>query len=127
MTYEVLMYFHLITVVPCIFIGGYLLAARKGGPIHRKLGAAYMLLMTFTALIALFIPAGVGPQFLGHFGYLHLLSVIVLWTVPTAFMAVKKGKIKEHQRKMVILYVSGIIIAGGFTFFPGRFLNQLFF
>jgi uncharacterized membrane protein len=127
MTYEILMYFHLLTVVPCIFIGGYLLAARKGGTIHRKLGAAYMLLMTVTAMIALFIPAGVGPQFLGHFGYLHLLSVIVLWTVPTAFLAVKKGKIKEHKRKMVILYVSGIIIAGGFTLFPGRFLHQFFF
>jgi uncharacterized membrane protein len=86
-----------------------------------------MLLMTVTAMIALFIPAGVGPQFLGHFGYLHLLSVIVLWTVPTAFLAVKKGKIKEHKRKMVILYVSGIIIAGGFTLFPGRFLHQFFF
>jgi uncharacterized membrane protein len=127
MSYESLMYFHLLTVVPCIFLGGYLLAARKGGPIHRKLGGLYMLLMTLTALIALFIPAGVGPRFLNHFGYLHLLSAIVLWTVPTALLAVKKGKIKEHQRKMIILYFSGIIIAGGFTFFPGRFLRELFF
>ncbi|MEP0713299.1 DUF2306 domain-containing protein [Algoriphagus sp.] len=127
MTYETLMYFHLLTVVPCIFLGGYLLAAQKGGAIHRKLGGLYMILMMATALIALLIPAGVGPQFLGHFGYLHLLSGIVLWTVPTAFLAVRRGKIKEHQRKMVILYLSGIIIAGGFTFFPGRYLHQLFF
>lgn len=127
MSYESLMYFHLLTVVPCIFLGGYLLAASKGGAIHRKLGVIYMLLMMLTALIALFIPAGVGPQFLSHFGYLHLLSFIVLWTVPTAFFAIKKGKVKEHQRKMIILYVSGIIIAGGFTLTPGRYLYEIFF
>jgi uncharacterized membrane protein len=127
MSYESLMYWHLLTVVPCIFLGGYLLAARKGGPAHRKLGGIYMILMILTALIALLIPAGVGPQFLNHFGYLHLLSIIVLWTVPTAFLAVKKGNIKAHQRKMVILYVSGIIIAGGFTLTPGRYLYELFF
>lgn len=102
MSYESLMYFHLLTVVPCIFLDGYLLAARKGGLIHRKLGGIYMILMILTALIALLIPAGVGHQFFNHFGYLHLLSIIVLWTVPTAFLAVKKGNIKSHQRKMLI-------------------------
>lgn len=86
-----------------------------------------MILMMLTALIALLIPAGVGPRFLNHFGYLHLLSIIVLWTIPTAFFAIKKGKIKEHQRKMIILYISGIIIAGGFTLTPGRYLYEVFF
>jgi len=127
MSYETLVYFHLLTVLPCIFLGGYLLAARKGGLLHRKIGMAYMVLMSLTALIALFIPAGVGPRFLNHFGYLHLLSLIVIWTVPTSLIAVKKGDIKSHQRKMLILYVSAILIAGGFTLFPGRFLHEVFF
>lgn len=127
MSYETLMYFHLLTVVPCIFLGGYLLAAQKGGLLHRKIGMAYMVLMSLTALIALFIPASVGPRFLNHFGYLHLLSLIVIWTVPTALIAVKKGNIKSHQRKMLILYISAILIAGGFTLFPGRFLHEVFF
>ena len=127
MSYETLMYFHLLTVVPCIFLGAYLLTARKGGLTHRRIGMVYMALMSFTALIALFIPAGVGPRFLNHFGYLHLLSLIVIWTVQTALLAVKKGNIKSHQRKMIILYVSAILIAGGFTLFPGRFLHEVFF
>ncbi|MHA7129440.1 DUF2306 domain-containing protein [Algoriphagus namhaensis] len=127
MSYETLMYFHLLTVVPCVFLGGYLLAARKGGLLHRRIGMVYMLLMSLTALIALLIPAGVGPRFLNHFGYLHLLSFIVIWTVPTALLAAKNGNIKSHQRKMIILYVSAILIAGGFTFFPGRFLHEVFF
>ena len=127
MTYENLMFVHLLTVVPCVFIGAYLLVAKKGGMIHRKLGIVYMTLMVTTAVIALFMEARVGPRLFNHFGYLHLFSLLVLWTVPTALIQVKKGNIKSHQRKMILLYVGAIGIAGGFTLAPGRFLNELFF
>lgn len=127
MTYDDLMYLHLLTVVPCIFLGAYLLVSKKGGKIHRKLGIMYMILMVTTALIALFMEARIGPRLLNHFGYLHLFSILVLWTVPTALIEVKKGNIKNHQRKMILLYVGAIGIAGGFTLAPGRYLYELFF
>lgn len=127
MTYDDLMYVHLLTVVPCIFLGAYLLLAKKGGKIHRKLGMGYMVLMVITAILALFMEARVGPKWLDHFGYIHLFSILVLWTVPTALIQVKKGNIKSHQRKMVLLYLGAIVIAGGFTLAPGRYLNELFF
>mgnify|MGYP001796326202 CR=1 FL=1 len=127
MNYNILMYSHLATVVPCIFLGAYVLLAKKGTRIHRKLGGIYMVLMLVTALITLFMPALVGPQFLNHFGWIHLFSLLTLWTVPTAYTAIKKGNIKAHQRKMLLLYFGAIVIAGGFTLAPGRFLNELFF
>ncbi len=127
MTYSVLMYVHLVTVVPCIFLGAYGLLAKKGTPIHRTLGKVYMILMLFTALITLWMPADVGGRFLNHFGWIHLFSFLTIWTVPTAYLAVKKGKIKSHQRKMVLLYIGAIGIAGGFTLAPGRFLHEFFF
>lgn len=127
MTYSVLMYVHLVTVVPCIFLGAYGLLAKKGTPIHRTLGKVYMILMLFTALITLWMPADVGGRFLNHFGWIHLFSFLTIWTVPTAYLAVRKGKIKSHQRKMVLLYIGAIGIAGGFTLAPGRFLHEFFF
>ena len=127
MTYDNLMFVHLLTVVPCVFIGAYLLVAKKGGKIHRKLGIVYMTLMVTTAVIALFMEARVGPRLFNHFGYLHLFSLLVLWTVPTALIQVKKGNIKSHQRKMILLYVGAIGIAGGFTFVLGRYLYEVFF
>lgn len=127
MIYDDLMYAHLLTVLPCVFLGAYLLLAKKGGKIHRKLGISYMVLMVITAILALFMEARVGPKLLNHFGYLHLFSILVLWTVPTALIQVKKGNIKSHQRKMVLLYIGAIGIAGGFTFAPGRYLHTLFF
>jgi len=83
--------------------------------------------MMITAIITLFMPAKVGPQFLNHFGYIHSFSFLTLYTVPTAYTAIKNGNIKAHKRKMILLYFGAIIIAGGFTFTPGRYLYQVFF
>lgn len=127
MNYLDLMYFHLATVIPCFVIGTYLLLAKKGTPIHKILGRVYMILMLITATITLFMSAKVGPPFINHFGYIHLFSVLTIYTVPTAYIAIKKGNVKSHKRKMIILYFGAIIIAGGFTFFPGRYLYELFF
>ena len=127
MTYDQLMYIHLFTVVPCFVIGTVLLLIKKGTKIHVFWGRIYMILMFFTALVTLFMKADLGPKFLNHFGYIHLFSFLTLYTVPTAYIAIKKGHVKKHKRKMILLYFGALIIAGGFTFFPGRYLYQLFF
>ncbi|MDP5140843.1 MAG: hypothetical protein NWP83_10305, partial [Spirosomaceae bacterium] len=69
----------------------------------------------------------VGPQFLNHFGWIHLFSLLTFWTVPTALIAAKKHQIKKHKRKMFLLYFGALIIAGGFTLVPGRYLHGLLF
>ena len=127
MNYDFLMNLHLLTVVPCIFLGAYGLLGKKGTPIHKRLGKFYMLLMLFTAVVTLFMPADVGGRFLNHFGWIHLFSFLTLWTVPTAYSAIRRGKVKSHQRKMILLYIGAIGIAGGFTLAPGRYLHELFF
>jgi len=126
-TYKILMLTHLITVTPCIFIGAYLLLTNKGTPKHRMIGKIYLSLMFFTAFISLFLPAHVGNQFLGHFGWIHLFSILTLYSVPTAIIAAKKGNIKAHKFKMVGLYFGALIIAGAFTLAPGRYLHTLLF
>lgn len=125
--YQILMYLHLITVIPCVFIGAYLLLFQKGTRWHRLLGKSYMIAMVITATISLFMPAMVGPQFLGHFGWIHLFSFLTLWSVPTAYIAIRKGQVRKHQIKMVLLYIGALMIAGGFTFVPGRFMYDVFF
>ncbi|MGB5369663.1 MAG: DUF2306 domain-containing protein [Flavobacteriaceae bacterium] len=124
---RLLMYAHLATVVPCFFMGTALLLIQKGTPLHKGMGKAYMILMFVTAMITLFIPAQVGPQLLFHFGWIHSFSFLTLYTVPTAYIAINKGQVKKHQRKMILLYFGAIIIAGGFTLAPGRYLHELFF
>ncbi|MGA1363816.1 MAG: DUF2306 domain-containing protein [Schleiferiaceae bacterium] len=119
---------HLATILPAAVLGTYLLLARKGSPIHRQLGKAYMTLMGFTAVWTLFLPAEFGPRLWNHFGMLHLLSVLTAWTVPTAWRAARRGDIRGHRSAMIQLYVGGILIAGAFAVLgQGRYLNQLLF
>ena len=127
MTYMQLTYLHLGSLVPAFVIGTYLLLNRKGTPIHRFLGKIYMGLMLFAAFITLFMEAVVGPKFLNHFGFLHLLSLFVLYTVPTSYRAIRVGNIKLHKRKMVGLYVGALLVAGAFTLSPGRLIHSWLF
>ena len=51
--------------------------------------------MMITAIITLFIPTDVGPQFFNYFGYIHLFSFLTLCSVPTAIIAIKKGQVEK--------------------------------
>ncbi|WP_198513464.1 DUF2306 domain-containing protein [Confluentibacter lentus] len=94
MGYSELMYIHLLTVIPCFFIGTIVLLIKKGTIIHKELGRIYMLLILITAVITLFMPAQVGPKFFNHFGWIHSFSFLTIYTVPTAYLAIKKMKCK---------------------------------
>jgi uncharacterized membrane protein len=124
MTYLQLAYLHLATILPAFAIGTWLLVNRKGAARHKRLGRAYMALMLATALISLFMPAEVGPQLLGHFGFIHGFSLLTLVLVPSAFLAARQGRLQLHRGNMIGLYVGGILLAGAFAFAPGRLLHQ---
>ncbi|MGY0627700.1 MAG: DUF2306 domain-containing protein [Paraglaciecola chathamensis] len=126
MSYLQLAYIHLGTVFPAFLIGTYLLINRKGTPKHRLLGKVYMALMLIPALTTLFMSAEVGPVVFGHFGFIHLFSLLVLYSVPTALIAARNGNIKKHRASMVGLYIGGLLIAGSFTLMPGRMLHGWF-
>lgn len=96
MSYLQLAYIHLGTVFPAFLIGTYLLINRKGTSWHKSLGKIYMCLMIVTAVITLFMSAEVGPTFLGHFGFIHIFSLSVFYTVPAALIAIHNGNIKIH-------------------------------
>jgi uncharacterized membrane protein len=121
-----LMYFHLATVVPCFIIGTLLMLIKKGTKTHKNFGRIYMILMMITAIITLFMQSQVGPKIFNHFGWIHLFSFLTIYTVPTAYWAIKNGNVEAHKRKMILLYFGAIIIAGGFTFTPGRYLYEMF-
>ena len=127
MTYTQLAYLHLATVVPAFVIGAFQMFRRKGTPTHKLLGKIYMVLMLATGLVTLAMPAEVGPQFLNHFGFIHIFSFLALYNVPAAYFAARRGNIKAHRANMIGLYVGGILIAGAFAFSPGRMLHEWLF
>ena len=127
MTYTQLAYAHLATIVPAFLIGTCMLVMEKGTRLHKALGKIYMPLMLVTATITLFMPAVVGPRLLGHFGFIHLFSLLVFYSVPSAYVNARRGDIAGHRSAMIGLYIGGILIAGSFAFMPGRLMNQWLF
>jgi uncharacterized membrane protein len=127
MMYYQLAYVHLGTIIPAFLIGTCMLVMRKGTPRHRLLGRIYMPLMLLTAVVTLLMPAQVGPRLVGHFGFIHGFSALVLYSVPAAYIHARRGNIAKHRSKMIGLYVGGILIAGAFSFMPGRLLHDWLF
>lgn len=122
-----LVYAHLATVLPSFVIGTYMMFSRKGSPLHRALGKAYMLLMFATAIITLFLPAKLGPTMLGHFGFIHIFSLVVLALVPRAYVTAKTHQVRSHAGAMIGVYIGGILVAGSFALAPGRMLHTWLF
>ena len=120
-------YLHLATVLPAFVLGTIIMFGRKGTPQHKAIGRVYMALMATTAILTLFMKAQVGPTLFGHFGYIHLLSLLTIWTVPAALIAAKNGRIKVHRQNMMGLCVGGLLLAGAFAFAPGRLLHDWLF
>ncbi len=44
-----------------------------------------------------------------------------------AYLAARRGDIKQHKGNMIGLYVGGLLSAGSFTFAPGRLLHSSLF
>jgi len=119
---------HLVTVVPAFLIGTWLIfASRKGTPVHRAFGAIYLVLMTVTAVTTLFVHQLMPNSPFFGLSPVHLLVPLTLFAAISALWAARRHDIAGHRRAMVILYVGGMLIAGGLTFLPGRILHRVFF
>jgi uncharacterized membrane protein len=115
---------HLATVIPAFFMGTWLIFfSRKGARPHRRIGVAYLVLMTVTATAAIFIR----ELRHGSFSLLHLFVLLTYWGVFGAIWNLRRKNIRGHQRAMIGLYVGGLLIAGGLTFYPGRIMYRVFF
>jgi uncharacterized membrane protein len=125
--YHQLAYLHLATVLPAFVLGTIQLARPKGTRPHALMGRVYTVLLVVTAAVSLFMPARVGPQFFGHFGFIHILSVLTLVAAPAAVIAARHGWMRTHRSAMIAQYVGAILIAGGFAFMPGRMLHGWLF
>lgn len=115
---------HVYTVVPAALIGGYMLVARKGTPMHRLLGRIWIVLMIVTALASFFIHE---LDLFAGFSPIHVLSVLTLAGCVQAVRLARARRIHEHMRIVKSIYFGGIGIAGLFTLLPGRIMNRMIF
>lgn len=114
---------HLFAALTALTIGTVLMMRVKGTNVHKMLGWTWVIAMGTTAVSSLFIRT-INP---GHFSFIHLLSGWTIVGLPGAVYAIKRGKVAAHRRAMTGMFVGGLLLAGLFTFLPGRLLWTVFF
>jgi uncharacterized membrane protein len=115
---------HAIAAIAALIMGISQMALRKGTFRHHVVGYAWSAFMITVAISSLFIFT---IRLVGPFSPIHLLSLLVLWTVPKAILNARKGKIKNHARGMTMIFWLALIGAGFFTLMPGRIMHQVIF
>jgi len=96
---------------------------KRGSRAHKILGWTWVIAMAVTALSSFWIHE---IKLLGHFSPIHLLSILTLFSLVMNVRAARSRNIRAHQRGMKSLVFGALLVAGGFTFFPGRIMHQVF-
>jgi uncharacterized membrane protein len=114
---------HLLSALGAFVLGIVQFIGKKGVLMHRILGWSWVVLMLSTAITSAFIQE-INP---GHFTFIHLFTVLTLVTLPMAVLHARKKRIKAHASAMTGLFIGALVVAGLFTFMPGRTMWNLFF
>ncbi len=119
---------HVATVIPAALIGTWqLLISYKGTPLHRALGYVYFALMAVTAITTLWVHQLMpnGPFF--GLSPIHLLIPLTFFGIYNGVQGARTHNIVRHRSAMIALYIGAILVAGGFTFVPGRIMHAVVF
>ena len=114
---------HIAAALLALLLGTVQLVGIKGTGLHRLIGWTWVIAMLTVAISSLFIRQ-INP---GAFSWIHLLSGWTLIALPMALFAVRRGRIANHARGMTWTFIGGLIVAGAFTFIPGRLMWEVFF
>lgn len=114
---------HLATALAAFLLGVAMMTSRKGRTFHRVAGWVWVGIMLATAFASLFITGINGDAW----SWIHILSGLTLVMAPLGLVMARRHKVRAHRFIMTSLFVGGMLIAGGFTFLPGRVMWQLFF
>lgn len=115
---------HVLAAVSAFLLGALVLFRRKGDRLHKALGRVWAGLMLVVAISSFFI-TGIG--LIGPFSPIHLLSLYTVAGLAYAIWQIRRGNVAAHKGGMQSLYLGGLLIAGGFTFLPGRRMHQALF
>lgn len=115
---------HAISAILALGLGPIIFIAKKGNKLHKIIGRIWALAMIGTIASSYFI---FGIRLWGPFSPIHLLSLYSSYALISGIHYARVGQIKKHKATMQGLYIGGLIVAGTFTFMPGRVMNLVVF
>lgn len=115
---------HAFAAIASFFLGGIVLFRRKGDRLHRLGGRIWFGLMLAATLSSFFIHT---IRLWGPWSPIHLVSIGTLAALGYAIWLIRRRNIVGHANAMKSIYAGSLIVAGIFTFLPGRIMNEVFF
>jgi uncharacterized membrane protein len=115
---------HAFAAMGAFVLGAVQLAAPKGTLPHRAIGWIWVLLMAAICISSFFIHT---IRLWGPWSPIHLLSIFTLATLPVAVWRAHRHDVARHRNAMISLYLGALVIAGLFTFWPGRIMHAVLF
>jgi uncharacterized membrane protein len=115
---------HAFAAMAAFALGGFVLFRRKGDSGHKRLGRFWVLVMVVTGVSSFFIWE---LRMFGLFSPIHILSAATLTMLWQGVRYARRRNIKAHLRTMQTLYLLSLVVAGWFTFMPGRIMNEVVF
>lgn len=115
---------HVAAALLSVVLGPVAILRRSRDIVHRTAGRVWVVSMGVTAVSSFWISE---DPMIGPFSVIHILSVITLFGLVSAIRAIRAGDVAKHGATMRALYAQALMLAGAFTFFPGRRMSQAFF
>ena len=115
---------HAFAAMSAFALGLVQFAAPKGTLPHRTLGWIWVILMLFVA----------GSSFWIHeikmwrgWSPIHLISIFTLVMLPLGVWRAHTHQVQAHRWTMIWIFVGALVVAGLFTFVPGRIMHAVTF
>jgi uncharacterized membrane protein len=113
---------HAFAAITAFAVGLVQLTAPKGTTSHRVIGWSWAMLMLAVAISSLFIHQ---IRLWGPWSPIHFLSILVPVKLPLAVLHARRHDVRQHRRAMLMLFTGALVIAGVFTFLPGRIMHAV--
>jgi len=115
---------HAFAAMAAFALGVVQLSASKGTLPHRTLGWIWVALMVFVSTTSFWIH---DLRIWGIWSPIHLLSIFTLVMLPIAVLHARRHNVAKHRFTMIGIFAGALVIAGIFTFVPGRIMHKVVF
>jgi uncharacterized membrane protein len=115
---------HAFAAMTAFVLGVVQLSAPKGTLPHRTVGWIWVALMLAVSISAFWIHH---LRLWGPWSPIHLLAIFTLVMLPLGVWAAHRHAVERHRWTMIGIFAGALVIAGVFTFVPGRIMYQVAF
>ena len=115
---------HAFAAMAAVVLGIVQLAAPKGTLPHRTLGWVWVALMAVVAISSFWIHQ---IRLFGPWSPIHLLSILTPVMLVLGVFYARRHNVRGHSITMISVFAGALIVAGLFTFVPGRIMHAVVF